>query len=292
MLEDKNSFMGFNYPYEKSRAVVIQAPYQGTSTYRKGQALGPKAIIHASNQVETYDIELKDDFIDKIGFNTLKPLKIQKLSVSKAIEQVYKTTKKVLEDKKFPIIFGGEHSISLGPIKASKEFFSKIEVLQIDAHADMRKNYMGSEYNHACVMARVREICPVVSVGIRSYSKQEAEIIEKNYKEYFYGPEIGEEEIKKILQQLKNKVYITIDVDGFDPAIIPATGTPEPGGLGWNETLKLLKQVCTKKEVVGFDIVELAPIVGENYSEFSCAKLAYKLAGYCLLKPTNDSAGH
>ncbi|MEM4360900.1 MAG: agmatinase [Candidatus Anstonellaceae archaeon] len=284
MQEDKNAFMGFNYLYDSSKVVVVWAPYEKTATYKKGQALGPLAIIQASNQVETYDIELKKDFIDEIGIHTLKPLEIQNLNVEQAIEEVYKTTKKIFDDKKFPVIFGGEHSISLGAIKASREIFEKIDVLQIDAHADMREEYLGSKFNHACVMARAREFVNVFSIGIRSYSKEEAEVIEKYYKNYIYGPDITEGQFSKIIKKLKEKVYITIDIDGFDPSIMPATGTPEPGGLEWGPTLKFLKKVFLQKEVVGFDIVELSPLEGENITEFNCAKLAYKLVGYkfCL----------
>jgi len=281
---EKKAFMGFNYPYEFSKAVVILAPYEKTATYRKGQAAGPDLIIDASNQVETYDIELQADYIDKIGFCTLDKLPIQELEIEQAIEVLYKETKKQFENKKFPIIFGGEHSISFGPIKAAFETFSNLSVLQIDAHADMRDSYEGSKYNHACVMRRAREIVKVVSIGIRSYCLEEAELIEKFYKKQVYGPELKENDFEKIISQLTQNVYITIDIDGFDPSIMPATGTPEPDGLEWKTTLRFLKKVFEKKEVVGFDIVELAPIQGENITEFNCAKLAYKLAGYKFLE--------
>jgi agmatinase len=282
-IENKKSFMGFDYGLEKSKAVIILAPYEKTATYKKGQASGPSAFIEASNQVETYDIELKQDFIDSIGFHTLKELKIKNLKVEKAIEEVYKATKKVFEKQKFPIIVGGEHSISFGPIKAANEFYSNLSVLQIDAHADMRKEYEGSKYNHACVMARVREIVPAISVGIRSYCIDEAKEIEQKYKDCIYH-HVDLQTIKKVVEKLTENVYITIDIDGFDPSIMPGTGTPEPDGLLWNEALSLLREVTKQKKVIGFDIMELAPIKGENITEFNCAKLAYKLAGYCFIR--------
>ncbi|MFH1307023.1 MAG: agmatinase [Candidatus Micrarchaeota archaeon] len=283
-VDNSSAFMGFQYPYEKSKVAILQMPYEGTSTYIKGQAKAPKAIIDASQQVETYDIELEKDFIDEIGFHTLPPLKCGNLGPEEAIDLLQKETSKILKNNKFPIIFGGEHSISLGAVKAAKEKFEDLCVLQIDAHADMRDEYENSKFNHACVMSRVREIAPVVSVGIRSYCIEEAELIKNKYFDAIFGPKLNEEVINKIISKIKSKyVYITIDVDGFDPSIMPAVGTPEPGGLGWHETLSLLRKVCSKKNVIGADIVELAPIEGQIYSDFTCAKLAYKLAGYCLI---------
>ncbi|MFN3910235.1 MAG: agmatinase [Candidatus Anstonellaceae archaeon] len=284
MEEDKNAFMGFNYDYQYSKAIIIQAPYEGTSTYGQGQSLGPKAIIEASSQVETYDIELKEDYIDRVGINTSEPLKIEKLKVEDAIDEVYKKTLSVFKDEKFPIILGGEHSITLGPIKAAVEFFKDITILQIDAHADMRNEYMNSRYNHACVMARARELVEVVSVGIRSYSKEEAEVIEKEYSDCIFGSKINKGINKRILEKLSKKIYLTIDIDGFDPSVMRATGTPEPDGLIWGETIELLKEVFLKKEVVGFDVVELAPFEDEYITDFNCAKLIYKLIGYKFLK--------
>ncbi|PIT84577.1 agmatinase [Candidatus Micrarchaeota archaeon CG10_big_fil_rev_8_21_14_0_10_45_29] len=283
MEDDTHSLMGFAYPYANSKAVILQAPYEKTASYLKGQASAPAAIIKASCQVETYDIELQNDFIDKVGFHTLPPLQIENLPPEKAVDALEQATSKILADGKFPIILGGEHSLTTGAVRACKKKHADLCVLQIDAHADMREEYENSKYSHASVMARVREICPAVSVGIRSYSKEEAKLIGEKYPDVIFDSRIkGKENI--ILSKIKEKnVYITIDADGFDPSIMPGVGTPEPGGLLWDETLSLLKKVCAEKNIVGFDIVELMPIPSNAVSDFTCAKLAYKLAGYCLL---------
>ncbi|MFH0927288.1 MAG: agmatinase [Candidatus Micrarchaeota archaeon] len=284
-MKDQVSFMGFAYPYTGAKAAIISAPYEGTSTYLKGQADGPKAIITASNFVETYDMELEEDYVDKICPHTLPELKMQKLPPKKAIDMLYEQTKKVFQDKKFPLIFGGEHSISSGPVRAAHEIFpGSLTVLQIDAHSDMRNEFEGSKYNHACVMARVREMVPAVSVGIRSQCKEEADIIRQKYSGVVFGADLSPASMDKILSKIRTKnVFITLDIDGFDPSIMPATGTPEPGGLLWNETLSLLRRVAQEKTVIGADIVELAPRKGDITSDFACALLAYKLLGYCLL---------
>lgn len=283
MEDDSNSFMGFAYPYENSKAVILQAPYEKTASYLKGQAQAPAAIIKASCQVETYDIELKEDFIDRVGFHTLPPLQIENLPPERAVSALESATAKVLADDKFPIIFGGEHSLTSGPVCACKKKYADLCVLQIDAHADMRGEYENSKYSHASVMARVREICPAVSVGIRSFSKEEAKLIDEKYSDVIFDSRINGKE-EEILSKIKEKnVYITIDADAFDPSIMPGVGTPEPGGLLWDETLSLLRKVSEEKNIVGFDIVELMPIPSNAVSDFTCAKLAYKLAGYALL---------
>ena len=284
-MESKSPFMGFQYPYENSKVVIIQVPYGGTSTYLKGQDLGPNAILEASLQVETYDIELKQDYVDKLQFHTLPELKVQKLPPKKVVDALQGAVDKVLDDGKFPLIFGGEHSITTGGVQSAFAHFDDLTVLQIDAHADMRNEFHGSKYNHGCVMSRIREMVPAVSVGIRSYCVEEAKIINEKYSDVIFGPHLNSQIEDKILSKIQTKnVFITIDIDGFDPSVMPATGTPEPGGLLWNDTLSLLRRVAKEKNVVGADIVELAPRNGEIITDFACAKLAYKFAGFCLLE--------
>jgi agmatinase len=280
-LTDSQSFMGFQYPLESSKVVVLQAPYEKTSTYSKGQALGPNMIIEASNQVETYDIELKKDFVDSIGFHTLPPMNIEELSAEDMTNTVMAETAKVLEQKKFPLLFGGEHSVSIGAIKACFTYFKNLTVVHIDAHADMRDEYQGSRFNHACVMARTRELMPAVSIGIRSMCKDEAELIDEKYSDLIFDSRLDASRIEQIHSKIQTKnIYLTIDIDGFDPSIMPATGTPEPGGLVWEDTLQLIKRLARDKTIVGMDINELAPISGQVASDFNCAKLAYKVCGY------------
>lgn len=280
-LTDSQSFMGFQYPLENSKVAVLQAPYEKTSTFAKGQAAGPQKIIEASNQVETYDMELKKDFIDSIGFHTNPAMHIKDLPPEKMVEVVQAQTAKVLEQHKFSLLFGGEHSVSIGAVQACFTHFEQLTVVQIDAHADMRDEYEGSRFNHACVMARIREMVPAVSVGIRSMCKEEAELIDEKYSDVVFDPTLDSTRIELIHSKIQTKnVYLTIDIDGFDPSIMPATGTPEPAGLEWESTLKLIKRIARDKTIVGMDINELAPIHGQVRSDFNCAKLAYKSCGY------------
>jgi agmatinase len=189
-----------------------------------------------------------------------------------------------LEDDKFTVVIGGEHSVAVGAIRAYAKRYPKMTVLQLDAHADLRPEYHGSKYNHACVMARVREVCPFVQVGVRSMDIAEREfVVPENM---FYAEQIvGRDDwIKKVVSRLSDDVYITIDLDALDPAIMPSTGTPEPGGLGWYETLALLRAVAEKKNVVGFDVTELCPTKDNHAPDFLAAKLIYKLLGYRFQK--------
>ncbi|MFA5108798.1 MAG: agmatinase [Candidatus Micrarchaeia archaeon] len=278
------AFMGSQTDWEDAKVVVLPVPYDSTASYKSGQRHGPNAIIDASRQLELYDIEFAREISKELKFHTLSELQCDKSSPKKVIDALQDTVDKILEEGKFPLIFGGEHSITTGAVQSAFAHYDDLCVLQIDAHADMRDEYEGTKYNHACVMARVREVVPAVSVGIRSYSVSESKIISQKYSDMVFGPALDAKIIDKIISRLNKKnVYITIDIDGFDPAIMSATGTPEPGGLGWYDTLSLLKKVCKEKNVIGADIVELMPMQGQHSSEFACAKLAYKLAGYALL---------
>jgi agmatinase len=265
------------YGYEQSRFVVIPCPHEATTSYGHGTKKGPAAILNASQKVETFDEELGYEPYVKAPIATLPPQTIKKIPA---------VIRKILSDKKIPVVLGGEHSLSPLVVKAMAETYPNLSVLQLDAHADLRFSYQGLKSSHACAMRRVLEICPAVQVGLRSIS----------YEEWQWAKESGQskkmhfasslEVVEKIVNQLGKEVYITIDADVFDPSVLPAVGTPEPGGLFWNEVLDVLKAICKEKQVVGFDVVELSPRKGDIASDFTIAKLIYKIMGYLSLRKT------
>ncbi len=266
----------------KATVVIIPVPYDATSTWIKGADKGPAAIIEASATVENYDIE-SDSEPYKVGIFTDKPVK-ESSSTQKMVETVEKTVAQHLAKGKFPIVIGGEHSVTIGAIKAVAEKYKKLTVLQLDAHADLRDQYHGSKYNHACVMARARELCPIVQVGIRSMDVSEKPLLDKT-RAFFSENIFGKTDwIDSAVSLLTDNVYITIDLDVFDPSIMPSTGTPEPGGLGWYEVLELCRRVFHNNNVVGFDVVELCPNKISKAPDFLAAKLIYKLIGYKFAK--------
>ena len=261
-----------------SKIVVIPAAYDGTSTWMKGAGKAPAAIIEASANMELYDIETDSQVYQK-GIFTSET--IEGLSFpEEVLKKVTETVKEYLQQDKFVVLIGGEHSVSIGSIRAHVEKHRNITVLQLDAHCDLRDEYNGSKYNHACVMARVKQLCPIIQVGIRSMDSSEKKQI--NRKSIFFAKDIYKSNswIEKALSGLSNKVYVTIDLDVFDPAIMPSTGTPEPGGLWWYDSLVFLRQVFEKKDVVGFDVVELCPDETNKAPDFLAAKLIYKLLSY------------
>ncbi|MCX7862814.1 MAG: agmatinase [Bacteroidales bacterium] len=264
--------------YNSSNVVVLPIPYDGTSTWIKGADKGPDAILEASANMELYDIEYDTEFYT-VGIHTLEPLGPYN-SPEQMAEDSYNHVKKHISNK-FIITLGGEHSISYGPIKAHAEEYGPLTVLQLDAHSDLREEYEGSKYNHACIMARAKEFAALVQVGIRSQCVEEANSFDR--KNMFFAHELyyNKNWIEDVVSRIKTKnVYITIDLDVFDPSIMPSTGTPEPGGLLWYETLELLEEVFKKKHVVGFDVVELCPNVINKAPNFLAAKLIYKMIGY------------
>jgi agmatinase len=263
---------------QNAQIVVMPVPYDGTSTWIKGADKGPAAIIEASGNMELYDIETDSQVYQK-GIFTDEPID----DCTKPDVLAVKVRKKVcswLNDKKFVVVIGGEHSVSIGSAMAHCEHYEDISVLQLDAHSDLRDRYEGSKYNHACVMARIREMCPVVQVGIRSMDISEKPSIKSTH--IFFAEKIFNKTdwIEKVIRKLSKNVYITIDLDVFDPSIMPSTGTPEPGGLMWYDVLALLKKVCKRRNVVGFDVVELCPNKDNKSSDFLAAKLIYKLLSY------------
>lgn len=272
-----------NLPREYSalhnaKIVVIPVPYDGTSTWFKGADRGPAAIIEASANMELYDIET-DSEVYRNGIFTDKALD-RKSSAEDTVEAVRQRVKEFLEKDKFTVVIGGEHSVSIGAVKAHAADGKDITVLQLDAHADLRDEYEGSRYNHACVMARIKELCPIVQVGIRSMDSSEKDFVDKQ--RIFFANDIRDKPdwLNEVIAKLSENVYITIDLDVFDPSVMPSTGTPEPGGLLWYEVLGLLKPVCIERNVVGFDVVELCPNETNKAPDFLAAKLIYKLLSY------------
>ncbi len=283
------NFLGIKKKYSKynnSEIVIIQAPLEKTVSYGKGTKGGAKAILEASHYVEFFDEELNREICFEKGICSLDEIKFGNLSIKKSINKIYKEVKTHLENDKFVVTLGGEHSLSSAPIKAHFEKFDNLSILQIDAHSDLRNSYEGSKYSHASVMARVAEFTKdIVQVGIRAQCKEEYDFIKENKIKTFYAREIRENKYGRnwqsiVVNELKENVYITFDVDGLDPSVISATGTPEPGGLFWDETMSLLKQIGKSKNIVGFDVVELAPTKKDVSSNFNTAKLVYKLLNY------------
>ena len=270
--------------FKKAKVVITQVPYEKTVTYKKGTVNGPAAIIEASKKMELFDEELNQETY-KIGIHTMDPLIVEELRPEDMIDRVYSATLELLKANKFPVIIGGEHSISIGSVRAFKEAMPNISVLHLDAHYDMRNEYFGSKFNHGCVARRISEICPIVQTGTRSLSKEEKDFLNtqtngriKTINVY----DILEMPLWKdvISNSLTENVYVSIDLDVFDPSLMPAVGTPEPGGIGWYETLDLLRNVSKDKKIVGFDVVELCPIKDQVASDFLAAKLIYRLLGY------------
>jgi agmatinase len=277
-----NKFCGLNEPfsdYGKAKFAVIPVPYEKTTSYGKGTAGGPNAILEASRYMELYDEELDCNTAES-GIATLKPV-LSDDSPEELTEELQRVCVKVLKDKKFPVVLGGEHSISLGMLLALKDQYKDVSVLQFDAHADLRDTYQGSKHSHACVMRRIREHAPAVQVGIRSFSDDEADIVKKERKSIFMAAEMQRRDYtKEIVSRLGKNVFITFDVDAFDPSIMPSTGTPEPGGMGWYDALRILRAVSQERNVVGFDAVELAPNPQTTAPDYTVSRLVYRVMGY------------
>jgi len=263
---------------DNSKIVLIPVPYDGTSTWQKGADKGPKAFLEASENMELYDIET-DSEVYKQGVYLSKPV-LENKSPELMVESVYRTVEAYLNKNKFITLFGGEHSISIGAIRAFNQKYENLTVLQLDAHADLRKEYEGSSCNHACALYEANKSSNLIQVGIRSMDASEKK--EMNLTNVFFAHDMVQDNFwkQKALNLMTDNVYITIDLDAFDPSILPSTGTPEPGGLLWCDTLNFLKKVVESKNVVGFDIVELCPNDADKSSDFLAAKLYYKLLSY------------
>jgi agmatinase len=266
------------YNYTDSGIIILPVPYDETSTWIRGADKGPEAILNASVNLEFFDVETSSE-AHLHGINTVKPV-LEKETPEKLVKAVYERTMSLLKDNKFPVIIGGNHTISIGSIKAFSECFENLSVLQLDAHADLRQEYEGSEFNHACSMARARECSQIVQVGIRSMSTGELPFADSE--RIFYAHELYYDKTLylKAIDKLTENVYITIDLDVFDPSIMPSTGTPEPGGPEYFELIHFLRDVIKKKNVVGFDVVELCPSELNKAPDFIAAKIIYQLLSY------------
>ncbi|HBH86051.1 MAG TPA: agmatinase [Syntrophaceae bacterium] len=270
------------YPtFEEAAFVVIPIPYDLTSTYQSGSRRGPHAILEASGNMELYDEELcKETYLT--GIYTLSPVESDARGPGEMVHVIRHATADVLAHDKIPVILGGEHSISFGVVQAMREKYPGISVLQLDAHADLRNYYQCSPYSHASVGRRISELCPLVQAGIRSMSAEEAAFMKESTIRTFTADFILGENMwwEKICETLNGDVYITIDIDVLDPSIMPATGTPEPGGIYWKDILRLVRAVSSRCRVRGFDVVELSPIPGMVAPDFLAAKLVYRIIGY------------
>lgn len=266
------------YSYEDSDIIILPVPYDATSTWMKGADRGPEAILEASVNLEFYDIETASE-VHLRGIHTVAPID-ENRTPDLLVDAVRQRCSILLNDGKFPVILGGNHSVSIGAIYAFADLYDNLTVLQLDAHSDSRHSYEGSKYNHACVMARAGEVARVVQVGIRSMSAEELPYIKKDRIFYSYQLYADKSLYAKALDKLSENVYITIDLDVFDPSIMPSTGTPEPGGPPYFELMKFLESVAKNKNVVGFDVVELCPSTTNKAPDFIASKVVYQLLSY------------
>ncbi len=272
--------------YETSRAVIFPVPLDRTTTYMTGTRNGPSAILAASRNMELYDEELGSEPYHDFGIATLAAIDTQEGTLAHVFEEIRSTERALLADGKFPLALGGEHSLTAPLVAAAREIFPDLTVLQIDAHADLREAYQENPLSHASVMRRVVELCPAVEVGIRSLSVEEAEAIPSLPVKVFWAKVIARQPVETwapdVIAGLGRHVYLTVDLDGFDPAYVPATGTPEPGGLDWHQVTGLIRAVAAERQIVAADVVELLPQPGHHASDFLAAKLVYKILSYVL----------
>ncbi len=268
---------------ENSRFVVVPVPYDGTTSFRSGARHGPRAIIEASRHLEDYDLELGIDASTQGIFT--RPEVVPDLSGPKeVIEQVCREVSRVVRDGKVPVVLGGEHTVAIGAARACIERFSDLSVLYLDAHADLRDSYMGTEWGHASVARRISEICPIVEIGVRSISEEEHDFaIDRDLPILAWPPEPDRDQaFRRAISTLTADVYVSIDLDVLDPSLMPAVGTPEPGGMSWWDVTTLLREATRSSRIVGFDVTELSPAEGPGSCSSVAARLAYKLMGYIV----------
>lgn len=285
-MPETSNFLGIpdeDARYESARGVVVPVPWEATVSYGAGTANGPAAILHASRYVELYDEVLREEPYRTGGIHTAAPVAGSSDDPMGFQAQLEREAARLFGDDKFPVFLGGEHSLTLAPVRAAQAAFEDLSVLQLDAHADLRESYDGTPWSHASVMRRVHELgVPAVPVGIRAISVEEADFIYDEGLPVFWSHRIahGIEWIDTVLNTLSDTVYLTFDVDFFDPSLVPATGTPEPGGGFWHETMRFLGYVFEDKNVVGMDVVELAPIPGLHAPDFVIARFVHRCLGY------------
>nr|WP_185858492.1 agmatinase [Blattabacterium cuenoti] len=278
----KKTFAGISKKYatlEKSKIVLIPVPYDSTQTWKKGSKNGPQAFLSASEHIELYDIET-DSEVYKRGIYLSDPIVNSSISSIKMVNKVYHATKKYLLKEKFVTLIGGDHSISIGSIRAFGEKYTNLSILHMDAHADLRSKYKNNPYNHACSMHEASIKYPLIQIGIRSMDSSEKKYLQKGNVFYMHVIKNNDFWMQRVIHRLSENVFLSIDIDVFDPSIAPSTGTPEPGGLHWYTTLEFLKTVFQEKKIIGFDIVELLPNKKESSTDFLVVKLYYKLLSY------------
>jgi agmatinase len=266
------------YGYDESHIIIVPVPYDATSTYLRGADRGPAAILEASAALEFYDIETGTE-VHTRGIHTLPPVNAG-ADPSELTEAVYRKVSGILGENRFPVVIGGNHTVSIGAFRAAAEAFAGLTILQMDAHSDLRPVYEGSHLNHACAAARAREYAPLVQVGIRSMAAEELPYVDAE--RIFYAHRLWEDDTlyRKALDMLSDNVWITLDLDVFDPSVMPSTGTPEPGGPDYRELLSFLRDVMEKRNVVGFDVVELCPSEANKAPDFLAAKVIYQMLSY------------
>ncbi len=295
-----NRFLPFNFAglnsslsaWGKASAVILPVPYDLTTSYISGTRRGPLAIIEASTHLELFDEDTEKE-IASIGIHTLEQIEPVTSSPEGMINKIEQAVDKVIESDKFPVILGGEHSITLGAVKAFKKKFDDFAVVQFDAHADLRDSFQMSKFNHACIARRIHEICSIFQVGVRSFSKEEYDFLKSSKINTFFARMItGKTDwINTLVNDLPQNIYITIDLDVLDPSIMPSVGTPEPGGMDWFDILLPLQALAENRNILGFDIVELSPQPPNIAPDFLAAKLCYKLLGYIFFKNCDSYQG-
>lgn len=290
VLDHNGNFLGLSDAFSRPNlagVVIVPAPYERSSSYVKGSFRGPQAILEASSQLEEFDEELCEEIYRVCnGIATLEPMLFIDEDGPEAVDRIAQTVRELVNRDKFVICLGSEHTCALGPLRVFTEKYGKeLSVLQLDAHSDLRESYLGDPYSHASVMARALEFIPsLVQLGIRARSKEDVASEKGRKVQTFYAHPIKSGRMEgwqdRVLGSLSDTVYLTLDCDFFDPSVIPATGTPEPGGFLWYETLEFLRRLCSEKNVVGFDLCEFSPIEGLHHPDFTLARLIYKLIGY------------
>ncbi len=271
---------------ETAKVILVPVPYGGTANWGKGAENGPEAFLEASQNLELYDIETDTEVFEQGIY--LADAITENRSPEAVVDTVHKVTKEFIKRNKFVTIVGGEHSVSIGTVRAFNECFDNLTVLHIDAHADLRKSYNGSKFNHACAMHEASQTTNLVQIGIRSMDAIEKTFMDEE-KTFFAHDMVNDEYwMDKVIELMSKNVFISFDLDALDPSIMPSTGTPEPGGLFWYETLEFLKQVFEEKNVVGFDIMELCPNPADRTADFLAAKLYYKMLSYKFMGEAVD----
>jgi agmatinase len=294
ILSEKSNYLMIEKKYSNlkdSKIVVMSVPYEATVSYGKGTRRGPKAILEASHFVEFYDEEFNRELCFECGIAALQPTDLKNLKNEKAILKICKDIKKLIEMEKFVIVLGGEHTISIAPIKAHSEKYKDLSILHFDAHSDLRESYLNNPYSHASTFARICDFFQpnkIIQVGIRAQCIEESKFIKDRGINTFYAWEIrkgkyGVNWQREVVKKLSDIVYISFDVDYFDPSIMPSTGTPEPDGFDWSETIEIFRELRRQgKKIIGFDVVELAPIRGLIHPDMVTAKLVYKMMNFAF----------